>query len=243
MLTRSHAFAAVISALASSCGSSAPEAATATSTSGGESDVTRVQQVAEFPLLTERQLADDAANPDVIVDEASRWVLVPSFDLGFQVPNWHWESEEERRARTTLYTGREVSARVLHTYRATVTQWSMNDASHAGELIPSLRIFLIPLGGTPPRDACARTFIQLIRSVHPDAQFIRDSWQTIEGRPMVRCTYDHTSPSHTEAVPRRTELAAIVGESHSILIVSLGPQTDEVAANLDAVLATARPLQ
>jgi len=199
-------------------------------------------------LLTERQLAEDAANPGVIVDEHSAWVLIPSFHLGFEMPaNWHWMSVDELRAQTTRTTGRAISdaewADVQRGFRATVHQWRIDDAAHTGELVPSVRVFLVQGGGAPPPDACSNFILQFMRSQYPDAQLMSDGQHTLVGRPLVRCAYDHSSPTVNGALPGRTEIAVINGDSHSILIVSLGPQTDEVAANLDAVISTAHAIQ
>lgn len=218
------------------------------SSSGGESNSHGIQRGGALPLLTERQLADDAANPSVIVDAHSAWVLIPSFHLGFEMPaNWHWMSVDELRAQTMRTTGRTISdaewADVQRSFRATVHQWRLDDVRHAGQLVPSVRVFLVEGGGTPPPDACSNFMLQFMRSQYPDAQLISDAQHTLEGRPFVRCAYDHNAQTVTGALPGRTEIAVINGESHSILIVSLGPPTDEVAANLDAVIATARPLQ
>lgn len=247
--SRALPLAFAVATLASACGSSAtPEARGSSSSSGGESNTNGIQRGAALPLLTERQLADDASNPSVIVDEHSAWVLIPSFHLGFEMPaNWHWMSVDELRAQTMRTTGRAISdaewVDVQRAFRATVHQWRMDDAAHAGQLVPSLRVFLVEGGGAPPPDACSNFMLDFIRTQYADARLTSDAQHTLAGRPLVRCAYDHSSPTVSGALPGRTEIAVINGESHSILIVSLGPQTDEVAANLDAVIATARSLQ
>lgn len=245
--TRALPFAFAFATLASACGASnaAQESNNATSNSGGEAVSGGIQRGAELPLLTERQLADDATNPSVIVDEHSAWVMIPSFHLAFEMPaHWYWMSVDELRAQTMRTTGRAISdaewADVQRSFRATVHQWRMDDASHGGQLVPSVRLFLAEGGGTPPPDACSNFILQFMRTQYPDAQLISDAQHTLEGRPLVRCAYDHNAPTVMGALPGRTEIAVVNGESHSILIVSLGPQTDEVAANLDAVIATAR---
>ena len=250
-MTYSRAFplAFAVATLASACGSSAThESHGSSSSSGSESNTNGIQRGAALPLLTERQLADDASNPSVIVDEHSAWVLIPSFRLGFEMPaHWYWMSAEELRAQTTRTTGRPISdaewTDVQRAFRATVHPWRVDDATHAGELVPSVRVFLVEGGGVPPADACSNFMLEFIRTQYPDAQLTSDAQHTLAGRPLVRCAYDHSSPTVNGALPGRTDIAVINGESHSILIVSLGAQTDEVAANLDAVLATARPLQ
>ncbi len=248
MTYRSLPLAFTLATLASACGPSVVHEGEGTSSSSGGESTSGIQRGAALPLLTERQLADDASNPSVIVDEHSAWVLIPSFRLGFEMPaNWHWMSVDALRAQTMRTTGRAISdaewADVQRSFRATVHQWRMDDAAHAGQLVPSLRVFLVEGGGAPPPDACSNFMLAFIRTQYADAQLISDSQLTLTGRPFVRCAYDHSSPTVSGALPGRTEIAVINGESHSILIVSLGPQTDEVAANLDAVIATARPLQ
>ena len=246
---RPLALALTLTALGSACGSPAARDNAGTSSSaGGESNTNGIQRGAALPVLTERQLAEDASAPGVIVDEHSAWVMIPSFHLAFEMPaHWYWMSVEELRAQTMRTTGRAISdsewADVQRSFRATVHQWRMDDASHAGQLVPSVRLFLAEGGGTPPPDACSNFILQFMRSQYPDAQVISDAQHTLEGRPFVRCAYDHGAPTVMGVLPGRTEIAVVNGESHSILIVSLGPQTDEVAANLDAVIATVRTIQ
>ena len=241
--------ALALATLASACGSSAThDGQASSSSSGGESNTNGIQRGAALPLLTERQLAEDAAHPGVIVDEQSAWVVIPSFQLAFEMPaNWHWMSVDELRAQTARTTGRAISdaewADVQRAFRATVHQWRMDDASHAGQLVPSVRIFLVEGGGAPPADACSNFMLQFIRTQYPDAQLISDAQHTLAGRPLVRCAYDHSSPTVMGPLPGRTDIAVINGESHSVLVVSLGAPTDEVAANLDAVISTARSFQ
>lgn len=203
---------------------------------------------AEPPALTESDIAEDARNPEVVVSGDSPWVLIPSFRLGIQLPvGWYRSTSQQIVENLERTYGPEFAAMSEQerrdfevALRAAVDRYP-SDTQVMG-LIPSVRVMLLPFGGVPPTDFCTAQSLPFSRQGYPEAQLVNSSWTEVHGRRAARCTTSMTANTVNGSFPAMQELLWIFGESHTVLILSLGNASDPVSATLDAVLGSIRRL-
>ena len=219
-------------------------------TSAEPSQPTQIIASTAPPTLSEAQIASDAADPALVVDPSSAWVVVPSFRIAIQMPEgWYWTNADEliaQGARTGQTLGSEAEADLRRGLQAAANRWREGDTEHAGHLIPSARVLLgpggLPRGARLQPDACDALLLPQLRQLYPDARATRGTTLQIAGRESARCTITYTVPAPHATMPASSEVALIFGESHVIMIASVGAPEDPVADVLDAMLASIRPL-
>jgi hypothetical protein len=206
------------------------ERATATPTA---TEPTRVRTAAP-PVLSDEVVAADAADPALVVSPETGWVVIPSFRIGVAMPEgWYWSEANQEVLRRGL--------------QAIVNQYLPNDAAHAGTLIPSVRVLLLP-GGLPrgarlADDFCQASVLPELVAVYPDAVIASHESLTLGGYPAARCGVDHSVTTVGGVIlPAHSESALVFGESHVVMIAAVGGTEVSSADVLTGVLASIRSL-
>ncbi len=200
------------------------------------------------PPLTENLIAEDARDPEVVVSGDSPWVVVPSFRMGVQLPvGWYRTTSDQiienlrRSYGDDLAAAGEDQRRELERQlRAAVDRFPADQVSMG--LIPSVRVLLVPFGGVPPTDFCEAQSLQFTRQAYPDAQLTHASSTEVLGRRAARCASTMTANTVSGSFPGAQDLLWIFGESHTVVIASIGNASDPVSSTLDTVLASIRSL-
>ena len=259
--SRSAAFLA-LSALSvgvlAGCGGSTTRASSADDeaapASAGGASAREAQVIAAgspVPTLSDAMVQSDAADPALIVDQSSAWVVIPSFRLAFEMPaGWFWTNSEEMIAQTatTRHTlDDESRASLRRALQAAANQYAQGDPAHAGQLVPSVRILLLPgglpRGATLQADFCATQVLSQVRQMYSDAVLVREDRAVTGGRATARCAFDHMVDTVALGnLPGHSEAAFVFGESHLVMIGAVGGVDDSQAQVLDAMLASARTL-
>jgi hypothetical protein len=258
---RSVLSVSILVAMVSACGGSAAsrdgssrdgastggERATATPTA---TEPTRVRTAAP-PVLSDEVVAADAADPALVVSPETGWVVIPSFRIGVAMPEgWYWSDAEEmiRLTEATRHHLDEANQEVLRRgLQAIVNQYLPNDAAHAGTLIPSVRVLLLP-GGLPrgarlADDFCQASVLPELVAVYPDAVIASHESLTLGGYPAARCGVDHSVTTVGGVIlPAHSESALVFGESHVVMIAAVGGTEVSSADVLTGVLASIRSL-
>ena len=231
--------------------SGSDEGASATAGGTSASEVQVIAAGSPVPTLSEAMIQSDAADPALMVDRSSAWVVIPSFRLAFEMPaGWFWTNSEELIAQTatTRHTlDDESQASLRRSLQAAANQYSQGDPAHAGQLVPSVRILLLPgglpRGATLQPDFCATEVLSQVQQMYPDAVSVGEARAVIGGRPSARCAFDHMVDTVALGnLPGHSEAAFVFGESHFVMVSAVGGVNDSQAQVLDAVLASARTL-
>lgn len=248
----------VVTSLLAACGSSRSSEAGGRAESAGSEraapvDASSLQRVrsAAPPALSEEVVALDAADPALVVSPETGWVVIPSFRIGVAMPEgWYWSDADEmiRMTEATRHHLDEANQAVLRRgLQAIVNQFLPDDPAHAGRLVPSVRVLLLP-GGLPPGarladDFCVSSVLPELVAVYPDATIASHEILTLGGYPAARCGVDHSVATVGGLVlPAHSESALVFGESHVVMIAAVGGAEVSSADVLTAVLASLQRL-
>lgn len=199
------------------------------------------------PALTEAQIAADASDPNVVVVGDSPWIVVPSFRLGVQLPvGWYRKTQEQILAglRRSYDAQHQLSAAEEEQFSRSLRGAAdrFPEGANIMGLIPSVRVLLVPGGGIPPQDFCERLQLPNARQTYPYATLTRSEWMEVQGRRAARCSNAVTANTLGGSFPGVSDTLWIFGDSHIVLIASVGNASDPVAATLDAAIASIRAL-
>lgn len=205
----------------------------------------QLQENAEPPAITAEMIAADASNPDVVVSGDNPWVVVPSFRMAIHLPGgWYRQTPEQilagfaRSYDASHQLSQEQQAELVRSLRGAADRHPSN-APVMG-LIPSVRVAVGAGGGVPPEDFCARLSLPASRQFYPDARLTASSWIQVAGRRAARCSILVTANTVDGAFAGAVEQVWFFGESHHMMIASIGNTTDPVLPTLQAVVASIR---